>query len=964
MTAELQSEVESELRRLVKGEVRFDRYSQTLYSTDASIYQIPPLGVVVPRRPEDLQAVLDVAGRYGVPVLPRGGGTSLAGQTVGPAIQVDFSKHLNRVGPIAAEERWVEVEPGAVLGHLNAQLAAHGLMFAPDPATAEYACIGGALGNNSSGARSLVYGKTVNHVLELGVLTASGRTLQLREMDRPALESTVAGGDGVGELHRQIVELVRANADEILESFPRILRRVSGYNLDELLRGLRAAGYHELPEWSGAQAPQARVPGGFSLAPLMVGSEGSLAMITRARLNLVPRPQATGLLVCHFRSLEEALEGNQALLEMKPCASELMDRMLIDLARRQLEISRLMTFVEGEPEAILVGEFDGTESEVLARLQAARAHLRKKGLGYAHLVITDPAGMGAVWKVRKAGLPLLLGLPGRRKPVAFVEDTAVAPERLIEYVRRFDEIVREEGTTAAYYAHASVGCLHIRPLLDLKSAEDVERMGRLADRITDLVCEFGGSISGEHGDGLARGAWNEKLFGEPMYQVFRRVKAIFDPRNLMNPGKVVDSPEMTRNLRFGGEYRAEPPRLALDWSREGGFAEAVELCNGAGVCRKKNRGTMCPSYMVTCEEEHTTRGRANLLRAGLSGRLARGELTSRRMYDALDLCIECKGCKAECPSNVDMAKLKLEFLAGYYREHAVPLRTRLFGYADWLNRLGCALAPVSGWAARWVAPLVGIHPERLLPPFARQTFWEWWRRRSRGPGGTGVVALFVDTFTAYNYPEIGRAAVRVLESAGYRVEIADRVCCGRTMISKGLVEPARARARENLRRLRPYVERGIPIVGLEPSCILSMRDEYRDLVPGAETESLGRACLTFEEFLGDVELPLARCAEPILLHGHCHQKALVGTGPSLQLLRRLGEVREVDSGCCGMAGSFGFEKEHYEISRAIGESRLLPAVRAHRGHVVAAGVSCRQQVLHFAGVRAYHPAELLERYLS
>ncbi len=952
------------LEEAIDGEVRFDPFSRTLYASDASIYQQEPLGVVVPRRVEDLEAVVDIAKAHQVPILGRGGGTSLAGQTVTSGLAVDFSKYLHRTERFVPEERWVEVEPGKVLADLNREVGRQGLMFAPDPATQEHACVGGVLANNSSGMRSLIYGKSVNHVLALTVLTAAHGTLQLPELDSSQLEAQLQGSGGEASLYQTIVSLVKNNAELIATRFPKILRRVSGYNLDEMLRGLRAVGY-DLSPWTGLQAPQARAPQGFSLAPLVVGSEGSLGLITRARLNLVEKPEARGLLVSHYSSLREALEGNAAILELSPSASELLDEMVLSLARRQLEIGRLMDFLEGEPRALVVAEFSGSRREVDAQLAEAARHLSKKKLGYHHLVATDERLMDKIWRIRKAGLPLLLGMPGTKKPVAFIEDTAVDPQRLVEYVERFEKIVRDEGTSAAYYAHASVGCLHIRPLLDLTESADIERMERLSDRVSDLVLEFGGSMSGEHGDGLARGVWNRKQFGDALYELFREVKKAFDPENLMNPGKVVDSPAMTESLRLGVNPQRRSTETVLDWSRQGGFLEAVELCNGSGVCRRTNRGTMCPSYMATREEEHTTRGRANLLRAALSGRLPRSDLTSRRMYEAMDLCLGCKGCKADCPSGVDVAKMKFEFLAGYYREHGLPWRSRLFAEAERLNQLGCATAPVSNWIINsplWplLAKAVGMAPKRRLPNFAQETFWQWWSSHSPRPGKKRV-ALFVDTFAAYNEPRVARSAVYVLENLGFQVELADRVCCGRTYISKGLVEPARRLAYENQRRLRPYVEQEVPVVGLEPSCILSMRDDYQDLtgeaIPG---------CFTFEEFLSQQSLPSANLGA-LLLHGHCHQKALVGTGPALALLSQIGDVSEVDSGCCGMAGSFGYEAEHYELSRQIGERRLLPAVRrcqAEGGQVVAAGTSCRHQIYDFTGHRALHPAEVVARALG
>jgi Fe-S oxidoreductase len=686
----------------------------------------------------------------------------------------------------------------------------------------------------------------------------------------------------------------------------------------------------------------------------------------------------TALAVVHFRTLLEALEATTEILPCGPSAVELVDKTILDLTKGSLEYSRRMTFVEGDPAALLLVEFYGLSSEELrGKIEALEARLRRTGLGGAIVRATEAEAQQNIWRVRKAGLGLLLGMKGDRKPIAFVEDTAVPPERLAEYVRRFDALVREHGTTAAYYAHASVGCLHIRPILDLKQEPEVERMRSIAEQVCDLVLEFGGAMSAEHGDGLARSCWNEKMFGPTLYKAFQEVKAAFDPHGTMNPGKIVNAPPMTENLRYGPRYRARQVKTYFSFAREGGFDRAVELCNGAGVCKKKLEGTMCPSYMVTREEEHSTRGRANALRAAITGHLPADALTSRRMYEVLDLCLECKGCKAECPSNVDLAKLKYEFLAHYYAAHGTPLRARLFGHIALLSRLGCALAPLSNWVlgsapARFaLEKIAGVDRRRRLPPFARPTFEQWFAARNGAvsKGERDLVVLFHDTFMTYNEPQIGRAAVAVLEAAGFHVILAEKRCCGRPMISKGMVERARANARYNLEQLSPYAEAGVPIVGCEPSCILTFRDEYPDLLEDPRTERLARHVFMMEEFLlglherGALPLAFRPTARDILLHGHCHQKALIGSAPSLKVLRLLpgARVAEVDSGCCGMAGSFGYEREHYDISLAIGARCLFPAVQAAgpETEIVAAGISCRQQIAHATGRRAKHLVEVL-----
>jgi FAD/FMN-containing dehydrogenase/Fe-S oxidoreductase len=944
-----------ELQKHVAGEVRFDAMTKVLYSTDASIYEIEPLGVVIPRHKDDVIATIQIAGRHGVPVLPRGGGTSLAGQSCGRAVHLDMSKHLTRVLEVNHEERWARIEPGVVLDELNAHLRPSGLMFAPDVSTSNRANVGGMIGNNSAGARSILYGKTIDHVLELAVILSSGEEIRARALTAGELAAKLEGGGLEAQVIRVLRDLAERHRDEIQARYPKIMRRVGGYNLDEFVTGRP-----------------------FNLAKILVGSEGTLAATVEAKVNLVPRPKMTALVVAHFRTLLEAMEATTAILACDPSAIELVDKTILDLTKSSLEYSRRMTFVEGDPAALLLVEFYGASPEELrGKVEALEARLRRLGLTTPIVRALEAEAQQNIWRVRKAGLGLLLGMKGDKKPIAFVEDTAVPPERLAEYVRRFDAIVRAHDTTAAYYAHASVGCLHIRPIIDLKQEPEVEKMRSIAEQISDLVLEFGGAMSAEHGDGLARSCWNEKMFGPTLYKAFQEVKGAFDPHGMMNPGKIVNAPPMTENLRYGPHYRARQVRTYFSFGREGGFDRAVELCNGAGVCKKKLEGTMCPSYMVTREEEHSTRGRANALRAALSGHLPAEALTSHRMYEVLDLCLECKGCKAECPSNVDMAKLKYEFLAHYYAAHGTPLRARLFGHIAALSRLGCALAPVSNWMlasapARFALErLVGVDRRRRLPPFARPTFAQWFAARNGAApkGERKEVVLFNDTFMTYNYPEIGRAAVALLEAAGFTVLLAEKRCCGRPMISKGMVEQARANARYNLEQLSPYAEAGVPIVGCEPSCLLTFRDEYPDLLEDPRAERLARHVFLIEEFLlglherGELPLTFRPTAREILFHGHCHQKALVGSAPSLKVLRLLpgARVTEVDSGCCGMAGSFGYEREHYDISQAIGARRLFPAVQAAgpETEIVAAGISCRQQIAHASGRRARHLVEVL-----
>ena len=945
-------DLERELRRVLEGEVRFDPYSRLLYATDASMYQVEPIGVVLPRSKDDVHAVLELANRYNVPVLPRGGGTSLAGQTVNAAIVLDFSKYMNRVLEVDGEARWARVQPGLVQDELNAHVRPLGLLFGPDTSTSNRATLGGMSGNNSAGSHSIAYGKTIDHVLELTCLLADGSEVVLRDLSPAELEAKSRADGLEGQVYREVRRLVGEHADEIRTRYPTLMRRVSGYNLDEFLK-----------------------PQPFGLQRLAVGSEGTLVVVVEMKVRLVPRPKFTAVDVIHYDDLQAALESSVELLATGPYAVELTDKMILDLARQNIEQRARMGFVQGDPAAIMLVEYAGeSEAEVRAKVEALEALRARRGIGYAAHVAYDPAAQQAIWKLRKSGLGLLLGTRGDRKPIAFVEDTAVEPARLGPFIARFRAILARHGAAAGYYGHCSVGCLHIRPLIDLKDAAEIRKMRAIAEEVTALVLEFGGALSGEHGDGRARSPFNETLYGPRLYEAFRQVKRAFDPKGLLNPGNIVDAPPLTEHLRYGAGYRAWEPETRLDFSAQGGFAGAVEMCNGIGVCRKKLEGTMCPSYMATLDEEHSTRGRANALRAVLSGRVPHAEFTGRRLYDVLDLCLECKACKAECPANVDMAKLKYEFLAHFHRVNGLPLRARLFGRIHAVSRLGSALAPVSNWVAaapphRWLLErLAGIDRRRPLPAFARESFARWFDRRRLAAGGSrGEVVLFHDTFNTYQTPRVAIAATRLLEACGYRVRLADRRCCGRPMISKGLLDEAAAVAADNVRRLAEPARRRLPIVGLEPSCLLTLRDEYPELVRTEDARQVARQSVLLEEFLarewaGGAHPPFAAHGRRALLHGHCHQKALAGTAPTVAVLSAAGyQVSEVDAGCCGMAGSFGFEAEHYDLSIRIAERRLAPAVRATAPDVAvcAPGISCRQQIEHTTGRVARHPAELL-----
>jgi FAD/FMN-containing dehydrogenase/Fe-S oxidoreductase len=941
------------LQKRIEGDVSFDSYTRLLYSTDASMYQIEPIGVVIPRHKGDVQAVIDIANRFNVPVLPRGGGTSLAGQTVGKAIVLDFSKYMHKVLEVNREELWCRVQPGVVQDELNAHVRPLGLQFGPDTSTSNRATIGGMIGNNSAGAHSLTYGKTLDHVLELTVLLSDGSEVVLRDLSPQALESKCRGDSLEGRIYAEVAQLAQMHKNDILARYPKIMRRVSGYNLDEFIK-----------------------PQPFNLSRILVGSEGTLATVLEAKMRLVPKPKWTALDVIHFDDDHAALEASHLILQTAPYALESTDNMILSLARRNIEQSRRLGFVQGNPDSLLMVEYAGeTEAEVKEQVLRLEDLRKAQRIGYAATLAFKPEEVNAIWAVRKAGLGLLLGTKGDKKPIAFVEDTAVAPAQLPEFIRRFREIIARHDAIAGYYGHCSVGCMHIRPLINLKEPSEVNKMVSIANEISDLVLEFNGAMSGEHGDGIARSHFNAKLFGPILYEAFRQVKRVFDPKNLMNPGKIVDSPAITESLRISPQYRTWEPQTTLDFSPQGGFAAAVEMCSGMGECRKKLNGIMCPSYMGTLDEEHSTRGRANALRSVLSGKVPHEHFTGKRLYEVMDLCLECKACKAECPSNVDMAKLKYEFLDHYHRANGLPLRNRLFGGIERMNRIGCQFAPLSNWIAqtklnRWLMEkFAGIDRRRPLPTFASPTFEDWFQdHQLEGDGTNGEVVLFHDTFNNFNTPNVAIAATRFLERSGYRVRLVEKRCCGRPMISKGMLRVAKENAAWNVDQLSEYAERGIAIIGLEPSCLLTLRDEYPEFLRTTATKRVAENSFLLEEFLlkerdaGKLSVKFALNGRKALLHGHCHQRALVGTSPTVAVLNGAGfAVSEVDSGCCGMAGSFGFEKEHYDLSLTIGNRRLTPAVKAAGSDVeiVAPGISCRQQIEHLTGRRAKHPAELL-----
>ncbi len=921
-----------------------DRMTRLLYSTDASNYQIMPLAVTYPRDADDVVAVHEVARKFGVPVLPRGGGSALAGQAVGEAIIMDFTRHMRRVRAVNAEARTVDVEPGLVLGTLNAQLTGLDLMFGPDPASAERAAIGGVIGNNATGAHSIRYGMTADHVARLQVVLANGDLVWLDA-------STVA----LNNIRGIVGDLAAEHAGQIAARYPRTWRTVAGYALDKI------------------------EPADVNLNWLLCGSEGTLATVVRAELRLVERPRTENKLLAlvHFDTLRESLEATPRILELAPAAIELMDKFLLDKTRAAAGYRDRLTFVEGDPAALLLVEFVGSERELDTKVANLKTHLGRLGHRGAVTVARTARQQDDVWTVRKAGLGLMMSERGEAKPVSFIEDGAVPVEHLADYISDVERIIYDNDTTYAIYAHASAGCLHIRPLINLKTLKGRGQYRAIADGVARTVLKYRGTITGEHGQGLVRGEFTEALFGAELMDAFRAVKRAFDPDNMMNPGKIIDSPPMDSPdlLRYSPGYDVIEVKTRYDWSADKGFAGAVEMCNGAGVCRKEGVGTMCPSYQATLDEAHSTRGRANALRAAISGALP-DDLGDPAVKQVLDLCLGCKACAGECPSAVDVAKLKSEFLASWHDRHGVDLATRVFGNIHRLNQLAGRAPRLSNLVmnhslGKWGAAQLGLPTDRPLPKFAERRF-----SSESYPIYTQPEAiLIVDTFTEWNHPELGRAAMALAARLGLRVN-ARRLpgggCCGRPAISKGLLDSARSMAMANVHALSA-AGGDAPLLFLEPSCLSAFTDDYLTLVDSGTQEaarSLAGTCLSAEAFFADAleakgeTLAWQADSPRILLHGHCHQKALWGTVDSLRLLRSIpgADVAELNTGCCGVAGSFGYE--HYELSMKIAEDRLLPAIRENPDAIIAApGTSCRAQI-HDAGYDAQHPIEIVQRALA
>lgn len=976
------------LRKELKGDLYTDHIQRILYATDASAYREMPVAVTRPACVDDIKKILAFARARGGSVIPRGAGTSLAGQVVGPGIVMDISRHLNHILEFNAEERWVRVEPGVVLGELNRYLAPHRLQFGPETSTADRCCMGGMLGNNSCGAHSLIHGSVRDHILEIDAILSDGSEAHFCALTTDEFSARCDGDPALLEtkIYRKLRDMLSdpRNAMEIRKEYPHpdLRRRNNGYALDALLETDPFTGNGEK----------------INVCRLLAGSEGTLAFTISMKLNLVPvTDDRTGLLCAHFSSLQDAVRANIIALKHMPAAVELIDDYILNCTKDNIEQNRNRFFVSGDPKTILLIEIiRPTISEIEATAEAMEKDMRAAGYGYHFPLYTAADEMARVWELRKAGLGVLLNIPGRRKSVQVIEDTAVLPDLFPEYIEEAAGVLEKHGLSCAYYAHIATGELHLSPLLDLKDPDDIRTFHGLAEDMAGLIKKYRGSLSGEHGDGRLRGEFIPLMLGPHNYALLKELKKTWDPYGLFNPGKITDTPPMTENLRYPAGERRSFPGQVFTFPEEEGILYAAEKCSGSADCRKSSLigGTMCPTFMATRDEDKSTRARANILREYLTRSDRKDPFDHEEIYKVMDLCLSCKACKAECPSNVDVAKLKAEFLQHYYDIHHVPFRAWLIAWLPRLYMPGMMIRPLTNLitGTALFKRLIGFSVKRPIPALSPVTLRVWGRRHGLGNGenrsesmsgsakGTddaigskGTVYLFADEFTNYNESDIGIKAVMLLERLGYEVIIPRHRESGRTFLSKGLIRSARKIAVRNILMLRDVITEERPLVGIEPSALLAFRDEYPEMAGKAleaDAQRLASAALLIEEFIcreidrGNIS-PDCFTDRPakVLLHGHCQQKAIASTAPTIRMLSLPVNytVEEINDGCCGMAGAFGYEKEHYDLSMKIGEMVLFPAVRAASGETIitAPGTSCRHHIADGTGKKALHPVEVL-----
>ena len=924
-----------DLKTHVEGEVLLNDIEKQVYSVDASIYQITPKLVVIPQTKDDLLSIVLVAKKHKIPLIPRGAATGIAGGCIGKGIVIDLSKNLNTITQINPREAWADVEPGVVQDQLNKSLSPIQSRLGPDTSTGNRATIGGMIGNNSSGAHSLRFGRMSEHIIELEVVLSSGEIATFKELNMQEWNAYSQETSHEGRIYRQLARIRREYGEEIKKHFPKHKRRASGYNLDELIR-----------------------PEGINVAKLIAGSEGTLGLVASAKLKISPKPLHTALIVLYFHSRTEGFWHAEKLIQHELYSLEIIDEQLIQLGLIAPNMQGKLEWIEGSPVSMVVAELDANALPDLEdKILKLTEFVEKEKIGYSYSVLRTPDDIAHVWELRKAGLGLLMSRRTKSQAIAFVEDVSVPPHQLGPFMERFLKYIESEGKEAGFYGHMGEGCIHVRPYVDMTDPEDYQRMKRMIESVGDLLLEHEGVLSGEHGDGLVRSWTHPKMFGPKLYQAFCEIKEIFDPDHLMNPGKIVDAPDFFENLRNSPQHQVAELDTFLDFTPDGGLSFAVNMCNGNGNCRKQ-QGLMCPSFQAYGDERHSTRARAQALRAVVNGQVSLEALTQNEVLDVLDLCLECKGCKRDCPSHVDMARIKAEVLHQQQKKKGSSLRTKIFAHVGQLNMLQSYFPKSSRFfqsssLSKYLLKRIGIAPERELPQIALETFSKVNLEQPKQEECKDTVVLFNDTFTEFNCPEIGVSAVQVLNSLGFHVIIPPWRCCGRPMFSKGLLTKAQKLAKNLVAQLLPYAKKGYPILGLEPSCLYTIIDDYPHLMPKEECQTVIDACLTFDAFLDSLiekdafPVDLGPDRPNVKLHRHCYQKALEQTPHTLNVLKHVfgNKASEIPSGCCGMAGSFGYESEHYDMSIAIANKRLVPAIKNSppSSTFVANGMSCRGQ---------------------
>ncbi len=962
MTEQLQ-----QLGKRLEGALHFDQLMRTLYATDASVYRELPLAVAYPKNKADIKTLIAFAREQHTSLIPRTAGTSLAGQCVGSGIVVDVSKHFTNIIELNKEERWVKVQPGVIRDELNNFLKPHGLFFGPNTATANRCMIGGMVGNNSCGSTSIKYGTTRDHVLELETILSDGSEVFFNSISKSEFEEKKTGHHLEHKLYHQIFNILSDSdhQNEIINKFPKasIKRRNTGYAIDVLL--------DSDPFFSGRED--------FNFCKLLTGSEGTLAFTTAIKLSLDPLPPPFEVVLApHFKSVADCLNAVKTVMAFEPYACEMMDKTILDCTKGQIEQEKNRFFLEGDPEAILMIELRGASKERLfQQVEEIINALKEKNAVYAFPIV-EPPDTKRVWNLRKAGLGLLANLPGDAKAVACIEDTAVAIEDLPAYIEEFSEIMDRFNQRAVYYAHAGAGELHLRPILNLKKKKEVEQFRQVTEATAKLVKKYKGSLSGEHGDGRVRAEFIPLMIGKKNYELIRQIKQTWDPNNIFNPRKIIDAAPMDSTLRYVPDVETKTFKTVFDFSDTGGILQLAEKCNGSGDCRRVSDGTMCPSYRATLDEKDTTRARANTLREFLTQSEKRNAFDQEELKEVMDLCISCKGCTSECPSNVDMSTLKAEFLHQYYKSNDVPLRAKAFANFSSLNKAAAIIPGLSNFFLKnkLFKKIMGIAPQRALPKLYKYTFRGWYNAnysKLKPTNPKQSIYLFCDEFTNFNDVELGIKSVKLLVHLNYDVQMIQHDESGRAAISKGLLLGARRNAINNVSAFHKIISSESPLLGIEPSAILSFRDEYPKLVPESQraaAKTLAKHCLLIDEFLsaeiqqGNISpAQFTKEKKKVLLHGHCHQKALSSVDHSAWLLNlpENYEVEVIPSGCCGMAGSFGYEKEHYEVSMKIGELVLFPAIRKSDADVIIAapGTSCRHQIKDGLDRKALHPVEVL-----